>query len=159
MTQRKAFEAWWKLHNEDEYPHLSTYGISEAWSAWQAALAQKEAEIAWLIEYTLPHCPPTWAMLRRSNCFDATSDANKATRFSRREDAQAVLDQLTGMEKLPVSSENVGHYFKVTEHMWVSPTPAPAPIGEHQTCSSDEWLANAPQSVRDLANKIKQEKK
>ena len=26
-------------------------------------------------------------------------------------------------------------------------------------CTSDEWLANCPQSVRDLANKIKQEKK
>lgn len=74
---------------------------------------------AWLIEYTLPHCPPQWAMLRRSNCLDTTADANKATRFSRREDAQAVLDQLTGMEKLPCISENVSHYFTVTEHMWV----------------------------------------
>ena len=26
-------------------------------------------------------------------------------------------------------------------------------------CTSDEWLSNCPQSVRDLANKIKQEKK
>ena len=29
--------------------------------------------------------------------------------------------------------------------------------GKAEPCTSDEWLSNCPQSVRDLANKIKKE--
>ena len=115
-------------HDQHAKPALEAYAVACATTHPQLSAdmreryglqAQAAAEpVAWLIEYVLPHLPPQWAMLRRSNCLDFTDDANRATRFSRREDAQAVLDQFTGMEKLPVTSVNVEHYFKVTEHMW-----------------------------------------
>lgn len=80
------------------------------------------SEIAWLIELNLPHA--TWsewfmAGARKTGRVEFDRDANKAVRFSRCQDAQAVLDWLSVHEKLLVMHENVPSLYKVTEHMWV----------------------------------------
>jgi len=86
-------------------------------AASAAGLAARVPEVAWLIECSLfPR--PEWLCARSCNCVEFSSDPNKATRFSRRADAQGVLDLLKGLDKLDVMPPLVYEFYKVTEHMW-----------------------------------------
>jgi hypothetical protein len=78
-------------------------------------------EIAWLIELNLPHpaSRPEWFVGGPINSVEFSTDANKAMRFSRRQDAQAMLDWLSINEKLLIMHINVPEMYKVTEHMWL----------------------------------------
>lgn len=102
---------------------------------------------AWLIECNLhPELPPEWLMARCCNEPEFSRDPNKATRFSRREDAKGVLDLMTGMGKLGLIVENVPEFYKVTEHMWLealqntAPEKNALPIGmADEAPSVDAW--------------------
>ena len=61
-------------------------------------------EVGWLIELADKQGVPSYHQLEYDD--DWTSDANKALRFARREDAQAYIDHIGWTEPKPV------------EHMW-----------------------------------------
>jgi hypothetical protein len=79
-------------------------------------------EIAWLIELNLPHstASPEWFIGGPINSVEFSNDSLKAVRFSRRRDAQAMLDWLSINEKLLVMHENVPTMYSVTEHIWIN---------------------------------------
>jgi len=77
--------------------------------------------IAWLIELNLipNRGRAEWFVGGPTNSVEFSSDPNKAVRFCRRQDAQAVLDWLRVNEKLLVSAPNADVFYSVTEHIWV----------------------------------------
>lgn len=85
---------------------------------------RNQSEIAWLIEENMDALiGPNWFVGGPTNAVEFSNDPNRAMRFSRRRDAQAMLDFLRCHNKLWCVDGNVGHYFKVTEHMWVDYKP------------------------------------
>jgi hypothetical protein len=79
-------------------------------------------EVAWLIECNLPGVGRAeWftAGPIRSGKVEFSPGADKAVRFSRRTDAQVVLDWLAVNEQLLISHCNYFEVYSVTEHMWI----------------------------------------
>ena len=83
---------------------------------------------AWLIERSRPGSGPVWWAAKQydvsvPDLWHFSPDANHAVRFSRREDAEAVMRALGGSVELHEST------VRVTEHIWlgarVSERPAP----------------------------------
>lgn len=69
-------------------------------------------EIAWLIELTGDNTPTWWSRIDgEDGVCGWSSDSLKAIRFSRAEDAQAIIDDIGWTRAIP------------TEHAWCNPTP------------------------------------
>lgn len=90
------------------------------------------SEVAWLIELAGNHGAPNYFQLEHDN--DWTSDANRALRFARRQDAQAYIYHIGWTEPKPV------------EHMWLGPKDQAAllPRQTYQVsrCDDGEWMVH-----------------
>ena len=96
--------------------------------AVRVAPAPEPPVSAWLIERSRPGFGPVWWAAKQydvsvPDLWHFSSDPNHAVRFSRREDAEAVMRALGGSVELHEST------VRVTEHIWlgarVSERPAP----------------------------------
>jgi hypothetical protein len=84
-------------------------------------------ETAWLIEMTVNGVPNCWGPI--DGTLDFTPDHNTAIRFSRKQDAQAVIDDYGWTE------------VRAVEHMWCVPRAAPSPPKpEADDTKLIEWL-------------------
>lgn len=112
--------------------------IREAIAAALVKFTQEQEPVAWLIERNLHELiGPEWFVGGPTNSVDFSKDPDKVMRFSRRQDAQSMLDWLRRNNKLHCVESNVEHYYKVTEHLWVGPAPSQQEERKPQVSFSD----------------------
>jgi hypothetical protein len=140
-TEREAFEAWaadMEKKSGGPIPRLERALLQEGWQAraalsQQAAPAEPVAQSGWLIEHSGKLTDEfqgqiSWLCVKfkfeghGAREFGYTHDSNKALRFSRKEDAEAVMAMHLGASPPKWYSAP----YSVTEHQWIDTTP-PAP--------------------------------
>lgn len=103
--------------NLDKLNAMLTAKVKE----WEA-----QGAVAWLIEQNLPHLPAEWFIGGPINSVEFSSDPSKPMRFSRRQDAQSMLDWLRCNNKLLCVESNIESFYRVTEHMWIGAQAEPS---------------------------------
>lgn len=132
--QQQQFELWWEAEGQFHRAGGGQYEKTFAYHAWEAALAQRQhvPTTAWLVEWRFNGVQWLYLWPSAPGGFSFTSNASKALRFARREDAEAALQWArdTDAVRRPIGSLTrhglaLGEML-VTEHDWPALTAAPS---------------------------------